>query len=336
MGKTNLLDAIYYLSFCKSCFHTTDSQNISFDADFFMLQGVFQQEGIEDEVYCGVKRGQKKIFKRNKKEYEILAKHIGLFPLVMISPADTDLITGGSEPRRKFIDGIISQFDPLYLETLMQYTAVLQQRNALLKHFAHTRTFDSLALEVWDEQLILHGTYIHKTRVLFLNEFTPVFKTHYNYISENKEQVDLQYISTVEESYKESLQHALKKDCALEHTSVGVHRDDITFLLNENLVRKFASQGQQKTYLLALKLAQYEFIKNKTAKKPLLLLDDVYDKLDAQRLEKLITLVSSDSFGQVFITDTQAERLHSFFALTADKKIFVIDNASVTEVAASL
>ena len=332
MGKTNLLDAIYYLSFCKSYFNTIDSQNILFEQDFFMLQGLFDNGTELDEVYCGIKRAQKKVFKRNKKEYEKLSDHIGLFPLVMISPADTNLITGGSEQRRRFIDGIISQFDKLYLDNLVQYNHILQQRNALLKHFSITRSFDSIGLEVWDEQLIIYGSYIHDAREVFLKEFIPVFEKYYKLIAENNEQVYLQYVSTIQQDYKIALQAAIKKDCALEHTSVGVHRDDLDFLLNENQVKKFASQGQQKTYLLALKLAQYEFIKNKKGVKPLLLLDDIHDKLDAHRFKKLIDIVSSNEFGQIFITDTHTERMQQLFSNNPERKIFKVENATVIEI----
>jgi DNA replication and repair protein RecF len=332
MGKTNLLDAIYYLSFCKSCFNTIDSQNILFEQDFFMLQGLFDNGTELDEIYCGIKRAQKKVFKRNKKEYEKLSDHIGLFPLVMISPADTNLITGGSDQRRRFIDGIISQFDKLYLENLMQYNHILQQRNALLKHFSITRSFDSIGLEVWDEQLIVYGSYIHDAREIFLKEFIPVFEKYYKLIAENNEQVHLKYVSTIQQDYKAALQAAIKKDCNLEHTSIGVHRDDLDFLLNENQVKKFASQGQQKTYLLALKLAQYEFIKTKKDVKPLLLLDDIHDKLDAHRFKKLIDIVSSNEFGQIFITDTHTERMQQLFANNPDRKIFKVENATVMEI----
>ena len=332
MGKTNLLDAIYYLSFCKSCFNTIDSQNILFGQDFFMLQGLFDSGTEIDEVYCGIKRAQKKVFKRNKKEYEKLSDHIGLFPLVMISPADTNLITGGSDQRRRFIDGIISQFDKYYLDNLVHYNHILQQRNALLKHFSSTRSFDSTALEIWDEQLVTVGTYLHDARAFFLKEFVPVFEHYYALISEQKERVDLQYISTIQADYKNTLQSAIKKDCALEHTSVGVHRDDLDFLLNEVPVKKFASQGQQKTYLLALKLAQYDFIKQKKGIKPILLLDDIHDKLDAHRFQKLIEIVSSEAFGQIFITDTHPERMLQLFQnILTDKKIFKVGNAAVEE-----
>lgn len=332
MGKTNLLDAIYYLSFCKSYFNAVDSQNILFGQEFFMVQGLFEKKGETEEVYCGVKRGQKKVFKRNKKEYEKLAEHIGLFPLVMISPNDAQLINGGSDARRQFIDGIISQFDKLYLDKLVRYNVILQQRNALLKQFAISRSFDSIALEVWDEQLIEYGTYIHRAREKFLQEFIPVFQKYYRFIAGEKETVELKYISTIEGDYKTSLQNSIKKDCAIEHTTVGIHRDDLDFLLHGSQVKKYASQGQQKTYLLALKLAQYDFIKEKKQLSPLLLLDDIYDKLDTERFKKLTELVSSNTFGQVFISDTDAIRMMELFPGKSERKIFSVEDAEVKEI----
>jgi len=332
MGKTNLLDAIHYLSFCKSYFNAVDSQSVSFNQAFFMLQGVFEKEGREEEIFVSVKRGQKKIVKRNKNEYEKLSDHIGLFPLVMISPADTGIISGGSVERRRFVDSIISQFDKFYLDKLILYNHVLQQRNALLKQFAVTRSFDSTLLEIVDEQLVEQGIYIHEARIAFLKDFIPVFEKFYRLLSENAEQVSLEYISTLQgNEYKTALKLNVAKDCMLEHTSAGIHRDDLNFLLGENEVRKYASQGQQKTYLLALKLAQYEYIKEKTGLKPLLLLDDIYDKLDNKRFEKLVRLVSSVDFGQVFITDTNTERMQELFSSQKTNcKIFLVEHATIT------
>jgi DNA replication and repair protein RecF len=335
MGKTNLLDTIHYLAFCKSYFNGVDSQSIAFNQAFFMLHGFFEKDGREEEIFVSVKRGQKKVVKRNKNEYEKLSEHIGLFPLVMISPADTGLITGGSLERRRFTDSIISQFDKSYLDKLILYNHVLQQRNALLKHFATSRSFDSALLEVMDEQLISYGIYIYEARLNFLKDFIPVFEKYYQLLSENAEQVGLQYVSTLQgNDYKTALKLAVNKDCALAHTSIGIHRDDLNFLLGENEVRKYASQGQQKTYLLALKLAQYEYVKNKTGFKPLLLLDDIYDKLDNKRFEKLVKLVSSNDFGQVFITDTNTERMQQLFEnQQANCRIFVVEKAVVKELA---
>lgn len=333
MGKTNLLDAIHYLSLCKSFFNTIDSQNIAFGQPFFMVQGTFERDGRAEEVLVSVKRAQKKVVKRNRNEYEKLSDHIGLFPLVMISPLDSVLVTGGSDQRRRFIDGIISQLDKAYLDKLIAYNNVLQQRNALLKQFAISRSFDGTLLQVFDEQLVDQGNYILQARLAFLQTFVPVFETHYRMLSGNAEAVKLVYVSTLDGlGYDEALQKSIHKDCLLEHTSVGVHRDDLTFLLQDNDVKKYASQGQQKTYLLALKLAQYEFIKQRTGTKPLLLLDDVYDKLDNTRFGQLIALVSSEDFGQVFITDTSTERMRGLFAgSTADNRIFKVESGRVTE-----
>ncbi len=331
MGKTNLLDAIHYLSLCKSFFNSVDSQSITFDQPFFMIQGLFEKEGREEEVIVSLKRAQKKIVTRNKNIYEKLAEHIGLFPLVMISPMDSVLISGGSDQRRRFVDGIISQFDKQYLDRLIRYNNTLQQRNALLKQFSMSRSFDNTLLAVFDEQLSDDGNYILDARKKFLDEFIPVFERFYRSLSGNAEGVSLAYVSTLKGmSYLEALAASVHKDCALEHTSVGIHRDDLEFLLQGNEVKKYASQGQQKTYLLALKLAQYEYIRKKTGTKPLLLLDDVYDKLDNTRFEELISLVSSDDFGQVFITDTSGERMKKLFATVKGSRVFLVENQAVS------
>ena len=334
MGKTNLLDAIHYLSFCKSFFNPIDSQNIHYDQGFFIIQGLFERNGETEEVYCGVKKSQKKLFKRNKKEYERLSEHIGVYPLVMISPADAELILGGSEMRRKFIDSIISQYDKVYLEKLIAYNHVLSQRNALLKQFAESKTFDSVNLELWDDQLILHGEGILKKRIQFLEEFTDLFKRNFEYITDSTETVSLEYEpSTGTKDYKTALLTALNKDRIMQHTTTGIHRDDLDFQLNGHSLKKFASQGQQKSYLLALKLAQFEFIKNIKQTSPLLLLDDVYDKLDAFRFKKLISLVSSNTFGQVFITDTHIDRIKQLFSeAEIEFKLFEVEQGKVTEI----
>lgn len=334
MGKTNLLDAIHYLSLCKSFFNTIDSQNISFNEPFFMIQGVFEKNGRDEEVLVSVKRGQKKIVKRNKNEYEKLSEHIGAFPLVMISPLDSVLISGGSDQRRRFVDGIIAQFDKVYLEKLIAYNGVLQQRNALLKQFAMNRSFDATLLEILDEQLAEHGTYIYGARTAFLDAFVSVFERYYRLLAGNAETVKLAYVSTLQGlGYLDALKKAVHKDCALEHTSMGIHRDDLDFLLQRNEVKKYASQGQQKTYLLALKLAQYAYIKERTGIKPLLLLDEIYDKLDNTRFGQLIALISSDDFGQVFITDTSPERMRRLFAgAHSASRIFLVEQGRVREI----
>ncbi|MBL7934046.1 MAG: DNA replication/repair protein RecF [Bacteroidia bacterium] len=311
IGKTNLLDAIYYLSFCKSYFNTSDSQNIKHNEGFFVIQGHFDKNGEESEVYCGIKRNQKKIFKKNKREYERLSEHIGQFPLVMISPSDTDLINGSSENRRKFLDGIISQYDKVYLDKLISYTQVLKQRNALLKHFYETRSFDSETLDILDEQLVIYGRSILDIRKEFLKQFVPLFNNFYQFISNHKESVALQYENSLEDrDFKTALMTALPRDRSVHYTTVGPHKDDLEFNLGDYNLKKYASQGQQKSFLLALKLAQFEFIKEQKNTKPLLLLDDVYDKLDEERFTKLLEMVSGDKFGQVFITDTHPDRMN--------------------------
>lgn len=333
MGKTNILDAIHYLSFCKSFFNPIDSQNIKHGEGFFVIQGFYNRNNENTEVYCGQKRNQKKVFKHDKKEYERLSAHIGMYPLVMISPSDSELINGTSEIRRKFIDGIISQYDKVYLEKLISYNQVLRQRNALLKQFYESKNFDSVTLEIWDEQLILYGKSILEIRKEFLREFIPLFNKHYAHISDSKENVSLEYDSSVgSRDFKTSLLTALEKDRILHYTSVGPHKDDLHFTVNDFSLKKFASQGQQKSYLLALKLAQFEFIKNKKHTKPLLLLDDVYDKLDETRFRKLIEMVSGNDFGQVFITDTHPDRIIKLFdSLPINKKIFHVRKGKIEE-----
>ena len=272
-GKTNILDAIHYLSFCKSFFNPIDSQNILHESPFFLIQGLFQIENQEDDIYCGLKRNQKKQFKRNKKEYARLAEHIGLYPLVMISPADSELITEGSESRRKFIDSVIAQFDRDYLENLISYNKVLSQRNALLKQFGDSRQFDKTSLEIWDIQLIDYGKKAHKKRQDFINSFIPIFQKYYELISGGREQVGMDYISHLNEHpFIDVLEKALNRDRAMEYTTVGIHKDDLEFTINGYPLKKYASQGQQKSFLIALKLAQFDFIKSiKKVKRRLIL-----------------------------------------------------------------
>ena len=339
VGKTNLLDAIHYLSFCKSFFNNSDSQNIKHNEGFFVLQGHFDASGEVTEVYCGLKRNQKKIFKKNKKEYERLSEHIGLFPLVMISPNDSELINGSSEARRKFLDGIISQYDKFYLENLIAYTHILKQRNALLKHFHENSSFDAETLEIINEQLIASGSPILLIRQKFLHEFIPLFNNYYQFMSGSREQAALKYENSITDNtavnldFKSALLTSLPRDRAVHHTTVGPHKDDLDFTLDGFNLRKFASQGQQKSYLLALKLAQFEFIKQQKNTKPLLLLDDVYDKLDEARFTKLLELVSGDDFGQVFITDTHPERIEQLLnGKQIANKIFVVAEGLVKTV----
>lgn len=309
IGKTNVLDAIYYLSFAKSYFNSVAGQNIRHGEDFFMIEGDYLLNERVEKIICSLKRGQKKVLKRNGKAYDKFSEHIGQLPLVIISPADRDLITEGSDTRRKFIDGVISQQDKEYLHNLIFYNKVLVQRNALLKYFAANRTFDALNLKVYDEQLIQYGSVIHKKRKLFLEEFVPIFNAKHLIISGAKEKVDLFYKSQLNEtSFEDLLAQSLEKDRMIQYTTVGIHKDDLSFVIEEYPIKKFGSQGQQKSYLIALKLAQFEFIKQQANVVPILLLDDIFDKLDENRVGQIVDLVNDNEFGQIFITDTHADR----------------------------
>lgn len=307
-GKTNVLDAVYYLSFFKSYFNHSDVQNINFDADFFLVEGWFQREEKEEWVQCGLQKGQKKSVKRNQKSYNKISDHVGKFPVVIISPYDRNLITEGSDVRRRFMDSIISQSDKVYLKTLIKYNKVLSQRNALLKFFAANRSFDAVQLEVFDHEIITLGKVIYKSRVEFIRNFEPKFLHYYQFISTGNEEVNIVYKSDLEEDDNYYLDNSLQKDKLLQYTSKGIHRDDLVFNINENPVKKFGSQGQQKSFLIALKLAQLEILKEDIGITPILLLDDIFDKLDESRVEQLIKLVNEEHFGQIFLSDTHPER----------------------------
>ena len=324
VGKTNVLDAIYYLSFAKSYFNPVAIQNIKHNQEFFMIQGEYLLDEKADIVVCSLKRGNKKVLKRNGKAYDKFSDHIGHLPLVIISPADRDLIVEGSDIRRKFIDNVISQSDKDYLQVILKYNKVLVQRNSLLKYFAANRTFDALNLKVYDEQLKMYGTVIFEKRTAFLEAFIPIFRSRYQSISNSKEVVDMFYKSQLKEgNILELLDKNLERDRVLQYTSVGIHKDDLTFEIDGYPVKKFGSQGQQKSYLIALKLAQFDFMKSKSNVKPILLLDDIFDKLDDLRVEQLISLVNNDHFGQLFISDTHEERTEEVVKRTQQSyKIF--------------
>ncbi|MEZ7902031.1 MAG: DNA replication and repair protein RecF [Urechidicola sp.] len=314
MGKTNLLDGIYYLSNCKSFFNSVDSQNIKNEEDFFVIQGEFKGEEKPENVYCGVKRGKKKVFKKGKKEYEKLSEHIGLINTVLISPMDTNLIYDGSETRRKFIDLIISQYDKKYLQTLIKYNKVLVQRNAFLKNLQQGAKFDELSLQIWDEQLIAVGEEIYEHRTKFISEFKLVFDEIYSTISGGNETAQLNYKSQLDEkNFEDLLKDSLYKEKFIGYTTKGTHKDDFSFEIENRPLKKFGSQGQQKTFLIALKLAQFKHIESKTESKPILLLDDIYDKLDEHRIAHLMNQICEGVYGQVFITDTNTKRLPAFF-----------------------
>ncbi|TXE16419.1 DNA replication/repair protein RecF [Psychroserpens burtonensis] len=324
VGKTNALDAIYHLSFGKSYFNPIASQNIKHNEDFFVVDGIFDKNDKTEKVVVSLKRGQKKMIKRNGKAYEKFSDHIGLIPLVIISPADRDLIIEGSETRRKFIDSVISQSDKVYLSNLINYNKILSQRNALLKYFALNNTFNVQTLDVYNEQLHTYGSEIYKTRDEFLNTFIPIFKARYKAISNDNEEVNLNYKSDLfDDDLKSLLAKNINKDKALHYTSVGIHKDDLNFEIETYPIKKFGSQGQQKSFLIALKLAQFDFIKEQNGVTPLLLLDDIFDKLDENRVAQIISLVDNEDFGQLFISDTHAERTeHVIKQIHQSYKIF--------------
>lgn len=331
MGKTNLLDAVYFLSFCKSAGNPIDSQNICHDADFFVIQGFYEAaDGTPEEIYCGMKRRQKKQFKRNKKEYTRLSDHIGFLPLVMVSPADSELIAGGSDERRRFMDVVISQYDKEYLDALIRYNKALVQRNTLLK--SEQPVEEELFL-VWEEMMAQAGEVVFRKREAFIREFIPIFQSFYSFISQDREKVGLSYASHARDaSLLEVLKESRARDQIMGYSLRGVHKDELNMLLGDFPIKREGSQGQNKTYLVALKLAQFDFLKRTGTTVPLLLLDDIFDKLDASRVEQIIKLVAGDSFGQIFITDTNREHLDRILhKVGSDYKMFRVEQGTVAE-----
>ena len=333
MGKTNFLDAIYYLSFCRSTNLPIDSQIITHDENFFMLEGNYENDnGDVENIYCGMKRGTKKHFKRNKKEYKRLSQHIGLIPLILVSPSDVSLIEGGSEERRKLMDVVISQYDHSYIEALANYNKALQQRNALLKMEAEP---DPMLMELWEQQMAQNGEILFAKRQAFVCELVPIFQQIYQHISGNQEKVDLQYSSHCTRGpLLEVIQRDRFKDRAVGYSLHGVHRDDLEFLLGDYQMKREGSLGQNKTFVIALKLAQFSFLQRTVSNTtPLLLLDDIFDKLDAQRVEAIVQLVSGDNFGQIFITDTNRDHLDQILRrLNGDYKLFYVENGEIAYV----
>ena len=343
MGKTNVLDAVYYLSFCRSASNPIDSQVIRHDKPFCMIEGEYgegdERLKMKDEkliISVGMKRGQKKHFKRNKKEYKRLSEHIGLIPLVVVSPADTLLIEGGSEERRKLMDMVIAQYDRSYIDALSRYNNALQQRNTLLKQASaaevSSAAFDPLLIQLWEEQMAEAGEQLFEKRRAFVDELVPLFQQYYEHISGGQERVGLTYVSHCQRGpLLEVIQRDRHKDLAVGYSLHGVHRDDLEFTLDGHLMKREGSQGQNKTYVIALKLAQFDFLKRTGAQTtPLLLLDDIFDKLDAQRVEQIVRLVSSDNFGQIFITDTNRDHLDQILSTTTlDYKIFHVSHGEI-------
>ena len=330
VGKTNFLDAIYYLSFCRSANNPIDSQIIMHDENFFMLEGKYRTEqGDIENIYCGMKRGTKKHFKRNKKEYKRLSQHIGLVPLIYVSPSDSSLIEGGSEERRRLMDVVISQYDHSYIELLANYNKALQQRNALLKMEEEP---DLSLLDIWEQEMARNGELLFQKRLAFVEELVPVFQRIYQQISGQREMVSLRYVSHCQRgSLLDVIQRDRFKDRAVGYSLHGVHRDDLEMLIGDFQMKREGSQGQNKTFVLALKLAQFDFLRRTSSiTTPLLLLDDIFDKLDAQRVESIVQLVSGDNFGQIFITDTNRDHLDKILSKSdGEYKIFTVEGGDI-------
>lgn len=329
MGKTNLLDAIYYLSFCKSSTNPIDSQVMRHEEDFFVIQGLYETEdGSEEDIYCGMKRKQKKHFKRNKKEYKRFSEHVGFVPLVMVSPSDGGLIAGGSDERRKFMDVAISQYEKRYLTALIDYEKALAQRNALLKMEEEP---DLELLGLWEEMMAEAGTVVYQFRKAFIEEFTPIFCKYYKQISQEKEEVSLAYVSHGDRgSLLEVIRDSRAKDRVMGYSLHGIHKDDLVMMLGGYPIKREGSQGQNKTYLIALKLAQFDFLKRASNTAPLLLLDDIFDKLDATRVEQIIRIVSGEDFGQIFISDVNREHLDKILASSGeDYRLFAVKDGVI-------
>lgn len=326
MGKTNLLDAIYFLSMCKSSTTSQDQMVVQHSAEFMVLQGEYEREdGTNEEIYCGLKRGLKKQLRRSKKPYKRIAEHIGLIPVIMVSPADQMLIMGGSEERRRFMDMTISQCDLPYLDSLIRYNKALQQRNALLKQEEEP---DVDLLSLWEEEMAKEGEFIYARRKAYVEAFTPCFQSFYEKISQGNEKVRLEYVSHGSRGpLLDTIQRDRMKDRAIGYSLHGIHKDDLEMTLDGFPMKREGSQGQNKTYLIALKLAQFDFLKrtgSQTA--PILLLDDIFDKLDASRVEQIVKLVSGENFGQTFITDTNRDHLDSILSnIEQDYKLFEVE-----------
>jgi DNA replication and repair protein RecF len=328
VGKTNILDAIHYLSLTKSYFTNIDSHCVRHGEDYFLIKGVFPSDENDDEIYCGFQKSKRKVFKNNNKEYARMSEHIGKYPVVMISPADSSIIEGGNDERRKFMNGVISQYDRTYLDAVIRYNKALKNRNILLKQYASSKNYDRDMLGLWEQQMIPAAEQIHRSRKEFVEELIPVFQEYYTHISGGREKVKLNYKSQLNmDSLAYLLEKSYDKDCILQYTSTGVHRDDMALEMNDYPIRELGSQGQQKSYLVALKLAKFDYIKNKGLVSPILLMDDLFDKFDAKRVEMIIELVADKKFGQIFISDTHRDRLNLILSDSdVDYKLFRIDS----------
>ena len=324
VGKTNILDSIYHLALGKSYFNLRNDQLINKNEDFMVIDGLFDLNGKKENIICSIKRGDKKILKRNGKTYKKFSDHVGLIPVVLISPYDNDLINEGSSERRKFIDSIISQNNKEYLINLIAYSRVIQNRNSLLKQYNKSVDFDLDTIKIYDDQIIKLSEPIFMARKNFFNDFKDLVIEKYDQISENQEKISIEYKSDLFDSeIKNLIENSFQKDVILQYTSSGIHKDDFIFNLDGSRIKKFGSQGQQKSFLIALKLAQFEYLKNKTGNSPILLLDDIFDKLDLIRVKRIVEIVNSTNFGQLFLSDTDRERIEKVLSsLNLSSKIF--------------
>ncbi|MBR2072115.1 MAG: DNA replication and repair protein RecF [Alistipes sp.] len=326
-GKTNVLDAIYYLSMSKSAFTMTDGQSVRHGEEFFFTEGTYSTDGGgQEQVVCSFSRRTGKVLKRNGKEYDRVADHVGLFPVVIVSPRDTDLITDAAEERRRYLNGFISQLDRVYLNSIMRYNAVLTERNRFLKGSS-----DEAMLQIYDMQLAEHGTRVYEARQKMVERMQPMVAEYYRTLSDDREQVEIEYRSELQDMpMQDILLRARERDIVNQFTTAGVHRDDLVFRIGGYPLRKYGSQGQQKSFLIALKLAQYRLLAEATGEKPILLLDDLFDKLDMGRVEQLLTIVSHDDFGQICITDCNKVRLESTLA-RAEKEyvLFTVEGGDI-------
>ena len=326
VGKTNILDAVYHLSMGKSYFNVKNDQLINRGKDYMLVDGVFELNNKNESIVFSLKIGEKKVLKRNGKPYKKFSNHIGLIPVVLISPYDNDLINEGSSERRKFIDSIISQNDKEYLINLIAYTRVIQNRNKLLKQYNRSVDFDLDTIKVYDDQIYKLSEPIFKARDKFIKEFTPLVLEKYKHISDDKEKISIEYKSDLVNNNVENLiKDSFQKDVILQYTSVGLHKDDFVFNIDENRIKRFGSQGQQKSFLIALKLAQFDYLKNETGNSPILLMDDIFDKLDLMRVKRIVEIVNSTNFGQLFLSDTDKERIEKVLSsLNLSSKIFEV------------
>jgi DNA replication and repair protein RecF len=326
-GKTNLLDAVYFLALSKSAFHNQDALSIAHDADFFIVDGTFEKDGKHIQITCSLQRGQRKVLMSDKKAYERVSDHIGRFPVVLVAPNDTDLVRDGSEERRRFFDGVLAQLDQHYLQDLLLYNRVIAQRNGVLKLFNERQYIDKVLLDTYDQPLLECGKRIYERRAEFMKQFLPLFREHYAFLSDSREQVEIIYESEVGDArFEQEFLFAVHRDLAAQRTTRGIHKDDFIFEIDRQPLRKFGSQGQQKSFVVALKLAQFALLEIEKEVKPILLLDDIFDKLDDRRIGKLIALMENGTFSQVFLTDARPERTQQLLsALKSEVKYFRIE-----------